>query len=171
MATAAQKIALVAPSAAAAVAPLVKTVGKFSFAVIRSAPIPEEMPRASSVKNPMPFAELFAAMEHNDHFFVPSSFWTAPEAEGGRGNKPQKNPADQPKWEKGRMRDVFNAWKKAGGEKLNDRSLAIRSRVKGDTMTDGDTVVTFPEDGVSFWMVIAPVAAPEAAPEAPAPSA
>lgn len=146
-------------SSTPALSNVIKTVGKFIFAVNKGVSVPEALP-TRTVKNPLPFNDIFDGMEKGDHLFIPSSFWTDPEADGGRGLKFEDGKFT-PQWEKSKLRDTFNAWRKKGGEKLIPRALVLRDRKAGDTMIVDGQQITFAEPGVSMFMneLSAPAAA------------
>lgn len=129
---------------------VIKTVGKFIFAVNKGVPVPEAV-ATRTVKNPLPFNDIFAGMEKGDHMFIPSNFWTDPEADGGRGLKFEDGKFT-PQWEKSKLRDTFNAWRKKGGDALLSRALVLRDRKAGDTMIVDGQQITFAEPGVSMFM-------------------
>lgn len=119
------------------------TLGRFSFAIERGVSIPQAAPKASTA-NPLPFPAWFDKMQHNDHFYVPHSYWTAPAADGGRGA--DEKAASKPGYARAKVRGSFNAWK--GLDKAREHlDLTIANRKAGDD--DG----TFPEDGISVWLI------------------
>lgn len=118
-------------------------VGQFAFVVDKGVTIPDIRP----VERPqaLPFKDIFDGMGHNDHMFIPRSYWTAPREDGGRGVPAEK--ATEP-YAKTKVRDQFNGWKKLDEAREKCR-LVIMARKKGDEI--GARV--FEEPGVSFWML------------------
>lgn len=134
-----------APAADAPTSTVIKTVGKFTFAVDTGFEVPADIPRGEA-PNALPFAEVFADMEakgHNAHSFVPTSFWTTPRVDGGRGVEAAKVTIA---WQKEKLRGAFSTWKKKDG-KRDKWQLILVPRVKGDM--DGK----IGEPGLSLFIV------------------
>ncbi|GJE18736.1 hypothetical protein [Methylobacterium marchantiae] len=129
--------------------------GKFTFTVTKAASIPEPVKPAPKVPQGLPFKDWFETAEHADHIFVPSSFWTAPKEEGGRGANVAADKVNA--YARNKIREQFNTWRdKAkpadGGANPRDAcKLSIFPRRAGDRM-DGASP-PFAEDGLSLFFV------------------
>lgn len=121
----------------------IKVVGKFAFAIDKGLTIPQQAGRAPSAQE-LPFKDMFGKMGHNDHIFVPLSFWTTPKAEGGRGVDPEKATVS---YQKTKMRGAFNEWRKKDEKERGKWELVLIGRQKG-----GDSG-RFEEDGVSMFLL------------------
>lgn len=120
----------------------VKTVGKFSFVIETGIEIPAAVPRAPSAVE-LPFKDIFGTMKHNEHFFIPLSFWTSPKSEGGRGVPEEK--ASKPGYAKQKVRGAFNDWVKKDPENRSNYDIVTVIRQPGDD--NG----RFPEAGLSVF--------------------
>lgn len=124
---------------------VIKKVGKFDFSVDTGFEVPADIPKGSA-PNDLPFREVFADMDakgHNSHSFVPTSFWTSPRDDGGRGVEAAKVTVA---WQKEKLRGAFSTWKKK--DDLRARwQLVLVPRVAGDM--DGK----IKEPGLSMFLV------------------
>lgn len=127
------------------------TLGRFSFAVERGVAIPATVPKVSTA-NPLPFPEWFSAMAHNDHFFVPHSYWTAPKAEGGREADAAAIERAKPDgYARAKIRGSFNKWREEDANRAH-LDITMANRKKGDPRSaDGKEV--FEDDGISVWLL------------------
>lgn len=124
---------------------VVKTVGRFTFTVDTGLTVPDYIPKSAG-PNDLPFREVFDDMAnkgHNAHSFVPTSFWTTPKADGGRGVEAAR--ATTP-WQKEKIRGAFAAWRKKEATREKWQLVQV-ARVKGDM--DGKIA----EPGLSLFLV------------------
>lgn len=122
-------------------AKVLKTVGKFSFTLDKGLEIPPAAPRSPSAVE-LPFKDFFGEMEHNDHFFVPLTFWTTPRGEGGRGAAEEKVTVG---YQRAKVRGAFNDWVKKDEESRSHFDVVLVPRKPGDD--NG----RFPEAGLSVF--------------------
>lgn len=142
-------------SAEPAAQPFVKKVGNFTFAATRGVVIPEIIP-AATARDTLPFPEMFENAQHNDYFFVPSSFWTAPKEEGGRGLKTPN--VSTPKWQRDKIKGAMNDWRKKDLKAREGHKVVCIDRKKGQLIDPNNPKAgEYPEDGVGFWVQINPV--------------
>lgn len=130
------------PATSTPAAKPLKTVGRFSFALDKGLEIPAAAPRAPSAVE-LPFKEFFGEMEHNDHFFVPLSFWVSPKEEGGRGVAVEKAKVG---YQRQKVRGAFNDWVKKDEEHRSHLDIVLVPRQAGDD--NG----RFPEAGLSVFL-------------------
>jgi len=131
-------------------APFVKQVGKFSFAPQRGVVIPETIPTAP--RDTLPFPDIFAHAEHNDYYFIPSSFWTSSKADGGR-----EIPAERAtlKWQKDKVKGAMNDWRKKDVAARKGYAVICINRTKGQPLDANDPKKgEYKEDGIGFWVTI-----------------
>lgn len=138
----------------------VKQSGKFSFAPIRGVVIPEVLPTAE--RDSLPFPDIFAHAQHNDYYFVPTSFWTGKKEDGGRDRKEAETPL---KWQKDKIKGAMNDWRKKDLKGREAHSVVCIERKKGDLLDSNNPKAGAYEDsGIGFWVQIiskVPVADPE----------
>ena len=120
-----------------------KTIGRFTFALEEGVSIPADRPRRPSAIE-LPFKDFFGHMEPGTCFFVPSAFWTAPVAEGGRGAKPEV--AARSGYAREKLRGAFKLWRERDPQGRADLELVIVARAAGEE--DG----RFTEPGLSVFM-------------------
>lgn len=125
-----------------------KSVGKFSFTAKSGIAIPENIGEVQ--RDSLPFPELFANAKHNDYFEVPQSFWTSSKDEGGRGRKEAETPL---KWQKQKIKDSMNDWRKKDASRAN-HSVTVIERKIGDEVPGSNGKAKYEEPTIGFWVVI-----------------
>lgn len=127
--------------------------GKFAFTMRTNVSVPENTRTGGYTANPLPFKAWMDKMQHNAVQFIPEAFWTAKPEEGGRGAVLEKMKPTAAGYQKAKIRDAFNAWKKQEGKETERKghSCVLVYRTKGDTDASG---YEYTENGVDFFMQI-----------------
>jgi hypothetical protein len=147
MANVSSKTTTPAPAPAA---PFSKQIGKFTFTAVRGVVIPEVIPTAT--RDSLPFPEFFEGAQHNDYFFVGTSYWTSPKADGGRGRTAAETPL---KWQKDKIKGAMNDWRKKDLKGREDHAVVCIERKKGDLLDSNNPKAgVYEEDGIGFWVQI-----------------
>jgi hypothetical protein len=160
MAKAAAAAASKSPKAPTAGTVELGQAGIFTFSKRTGVSVPEDAGRVGGfAANPLPFKAWFGELAHNDATFIPEAFWTGKREEGGRGADLTKMKPSVAGYQKSKIRDAFNAWKKQEGKEAEraNRSVILVYRKVGDTDSTG---FEFKEAGMDCFMQIEQPAKP-----------